>query len=211
MAWAKGQTWLADRTVIWVDSPTPAPEGHTDIRRPVPWPALPITLARALEENAIAHSGRPDFGHSSFSVLPPTEQASDQTPSERVLVVDDSLAVRNHLQSLLGDHGLNVTAVDSGEAAVSAISANSYKCILMDVLMPGMDGYETCRRIKSLPGKKALPIVMLTSKSSPFDRIRGKMAGCDAYLTKPVNPNDLRETLRHFVRFGSNSQFFSKL
>jgi twitching motility two-component system response regulator PilG len=65
----------------------------------------------------------------------------------------------------------------------------------MDVVMPGVDGYEGCREIKKLQRQKVLPVVMLTSKSSPFDRIRGRMAGCDAYLGKPVNDQDLKQVL----------------
>jgi twitching motility two-component system response regulator PilG len=67
--------------------------------------------------------------------------------------------------------------------------------------MPGIVGYEGCRRIKAGPSseRRPTPIVMLTSKASPFDRIRGKMAGCDAYLTKPVDPTQLYEVLTKFV------------
>ncbi|HEY8049741.1 MAG TPA: response regulator, partial [Ramlibacter sp.] len=71
-------------------------------------------------------------------------------------------------------------------------------CVFMDVLMPGVDGFEACRRIKARRG--ALPVVMLTSKSSPFDRVRGKIAGCDTYLTKPVDIVQLRDALgRHIA------------
>ena len=68
--------------------------------------------------------------------------------------------------------------------------------MLLDVLMPGIDGFEACRRIKARAGSP--PVVMLTSKSSPFDRVRGKMAGCDTYLTKPVDAEQLRAVVsRH--------------
>jgi twitching motility two-component system response regulator PilG len=65
----------------------------------------------------------------------------------------------------------------------------------MDVVMPGVDGYEGCREIKRLQRRQVLPVVMLTSKSSPFDRIRGRMAGCDAYLAKPVDDEELKHVL----------------
>ena len=81
-----------------------------------------------------------------------------------------------------------------------------YTCILMDVLMPGMDGYEACRRIKARARTgEGPPIVMLTSKSSPFDRIRGKMAGCDAYLTKPIDPNDLYQVVLRYATMTKTS------
>lgn len=111
-----------------------------------------------------------------------------------VLVVDDSVAVRKHLSHVLKSYGYDVTTAESGEAGVMEAGNSNFACILMDVLMPGIDGYDACRRIKSA-GKNAPPIVMLTSKSSPFDKIRGKMAGCDAYLTKPVSKSHLMEVL----------------
>ena len=74
----------------------------------------------------------------------------------------------------------------------------------MDVLMPGIDGFEACRRIKAKRAK--LPVVMLTSKSSPFDRVRGKMAGCDTYLTKPVDPAQLREVLARHVPLAATAR-----
>ncbi|MBC7499564.1 MAG: response regulator, partial [Herminiimonas sp.] len=122
-------------------------------------------------------------------------------PSQRsVLIVDDSMAVRGYLRSMLEPRGLIVTDVASAEEGVDAAGADSYACILMDVLMPGIDGYEACRRIKGRARSgTGAAIVMLTSKSSPFDRIRGKMAGCDAYLTKPVDPQTLYEVLSRFI------------
>ena len=99
-----------------------------------------------------------------------------------VLIVDDSAAVRAHLSVVLQSYGYVVTAAESGEAGVVAVGSLDYACVLMDVLMSGMDGYDACRRIKSMrrQGKKPPPVVMLTSRASPFDKIRGKMAGCDA-------------------------------
>ena len=122
-----------------------------------------------------------------------------------VLIVDDSAAVRAHLSVVLQSYGYVVTAAESGEAGVVAVGSLDYACVLMDVLMSGMDGYDACRRIKSMrrQGKKPPPVVMLTSRASPFDRIRGKMAGCDAYLTKPVEKSHLLEILaQHTLKNG---------
>jgi twitching motility two-component system response regulator PilG len=130
---------------------------------------------------------------------PPTIPAPPSL--QPVLVVDDSLAVRAHLRSLLEARGIAVTLVESAEAGIEAAASTRYGCILMDVLMPGIDGYEACRRIKaaSRAARQRTPIVMLTSKSSPFDRIRGKMAGCDAYLAKPVDATVLHQVLAPFI------------
>ncbi|MDO4795048.1 MAG: response regulator [Brachymonas sp.] len=153
--------------------------------------------AAAARLEAGAHSQQASAAH---TVAAPAAEPVAHAPgiSPKILVVDDSAAVRGHLESALKAVGYEVTAVDSGEAAIMAVGARPYACILMDVLMPGIDGYEACRKIKAMPlnGRGVRPaIVMLTSKSSPFDRIRGKMAGCDAYLTKPVQRSHLMQVL----------------
>lgn len=175
-------------------------------------------VARASEMQGLAvAAARLDVGasHAAYHAAQPASPAHAQTnvqatpaasaavahlpgKAPSILVVDDSAAVRGHLESALKAVGYDVTCVDSGEAAILAAGTQAYACILMDVLMPGIDGYEACRKIKAMPlnGRGARPaIVMLTSKSSPFDRIRGKMAGCDAYLTKPVQRSHLMQVL----------------
>ncbi len=184
MKWADKQQWLKQKAVIWVDAKnTPDTPRHTAIQRPVQWPALPIMLARVLEQDAMKKT----------SVLPTSGCNS-------ILIVDDSLAIRSQLRSLLEPYGLSVTDFDNAEAAIDAASTSLFGCILMDVVMPGMDGYEACRRIKA---KKFFDhssnVVMLTSKTSPFDHIMGKMAGCDAYLSKPIDPIHLHEVISRYV------------
>jgi two-component system, cell cycle response regulator len=187
MQWASEQAWLEQKAVIWVDTSV-APHGHIAVKRPVQWPVLPMLLTRALEQSA-----RKTIDPVVPPALPPSLRKS-------VLVVDDSLAVRAYLRSLLEQSGYTVTDANSAETGIEAAAAAPYACILMDVLMPGIDGYEACRRIKARARSgNAPPIVMLTSKSSPFDRIRGKMAGCDAYLTKPVETDHLHDVLSRWT------------
>jgi twitching motility two-component system response regulator PilG len=197
MAWARGHPWIERRAVIWIDG-TDAASGHTLLRRPVQWPILPMVLARALESGpgtAVAAEGAAAGGHAAPG------PASHPARAPQILVVDDSLAVRAHLRSLLEPRGFIVTDADSVEVALANVGRRAFDCVLMDVLMPEIDGYEGCRQIKArLRGANAVPVVMLTSKGSPFDRIRGKMAGCDAYLTKPVDPEHLGEVLAQQLR-----------
>ena len=208
--WAKRQTSLAGKAVIWVDGET-AGNGHTLVRRPVQWPILPMLLARALEKGPAmrpasatpsprAVPGSSAAPRSLNAPTPPVAAAASASASaivaRPILVVDDSLAVRNYLRSQLEARGFQVVEAASAQAAIDAVSATAFACVLMDVLMPGIDGYEGCKQIKArLRGVANVPVVMLTSKSSPFDRIRGKMAGCDAYLTKPVEPAQLHDVL----------------
>jgi two-component system cell cycle response regulator len=186
--WASSQHWLERKAVIWVDAP--AATGRTTVRRPIHWSALPVLLAKWLEQ---APGNMPGA-------------AAVTSESNSVLVVDDSMAVRMQLRALLEARGLTVADVDSAEAAFKAATASHYACILMDVLMPGMDGYDACRHIKAnTSGGNRPTVVMLTSKSSPFDRIRGKMAGCDAYLTKPIDTEHLFEVVSRYTAKPANS------
>lgn len=191
--WTQRQPWVEEKAVIWIGAGEPLSAAHSVIRRPVQWSILPILLARALEKKPGAAAA------TSTSTAPGTAPAKPQqsrTAKRSILVVDDSLAIRNHLCSLLESSGLDVSAVDTVESALKVLAHQSFACVLLDVMMPGIDGYEGCRQIKNLlRGSHAVPVVMLTSKSSPFDRIRGKMAGCDAYLTKPVDPKQLGDVL----------------
>ena len=103
------------------------------------------------------------------------------------LIVDDSLTVRTQLQGALDRIGVKGALAENGESALKAIQLKRFDIIFLDVIMPGMDGYALCRQIKSAPATRATPVVMLTSRSSPFDRARGALAGCDTYLTKPID------------------------
>lgn len=191
MTWAHARPWLAQRAVIWIDG-TEADPGHMLLRRPVQWPILPMVLARALESGpGTTATSAPAAAHQATRT-----RGIANGPAPHLLVVDDSLAVRAHLRSLLEPAGYQVTEADGVAAALDRIEQHRFDGVLMDVLMPQVDGYEGCRRVKArLRGPDAVPVVMLTSKGSPFDRIRGKMAGCDAYLTKPVDPQHLSEVM----------------
>jgi two-component system, cell cycle response regulator len=206
VAWAHSHPWLAEKTVIWIDGSSVA-HGHIAVKRPVAWPALPMIIARALESGS-ALNVRPSMPLATLPAAPRAPAAAlAPTLPQSILVVDDSLAVRAYLRSLLEARGFVVTEAVQVQAALACVAQARFDCILMDVLMPGLDGYEGCRQIKSrLRGAQAVPIVMLTSKSSPFDRIRGKMAGCDAYLTKPVDPAQLQDVLARLIQTSQHRQ-----
>jgi twitching motility two-component system response regulator PilG len=185
MAWARSRPWLAGRPVIWIDGTKAAP-GHIVVRRPVQWPVLPMLLARALELGPAAKGSH---------VSPVGTPAAGAT-GQKVLVVHEALAERAQLRALLEQRGYAVTEADSVEVALRSLAQHPFDCVLIDMLAHGGDGYEGCRRIKeSLHGVPGVPVVMLTSHGSPFDRLRGKMAGCDAYLTKPLDVWQLAEVL----------------
>ena len=203
--WASRQPWLKSKPVIWIYATGDVPSeevaaGHTKLKRPVQWSTLPALLTRVLADWQTRAEQEPATPAAAPRPAPVVPATAVTGAGKRVLIVDDSLAVRRQLQTFLEKKGLLSHFAEDGEAAIKSCATTRYDCILLDVLMPGMDGYETCRRIKALPKTgKDVKIIMLTSRTSPFDRIRGKMAGCDAYLTKPVEAEKLHETLRRHL------------
>ncbi len=113
----------------------------------------------------------------------------------RILVIDDSMTVRKHLELSLGERGMHVHCADNGELGLHLLSTQPFDLVFLDVVLPGADGYQICKTIKKNKAKQRIPVVMLTSKSSPFDRVKGSLAGCDSYLTKPVDPKKLVDVL----------------
>lgn len=86
---------------------------------------------------------------------------------------------------------------------MALLKGRSYDLAFLDVVMPGTDGYELCRKIKHNPYTRLMPVLMLTSRSSPFDRARGALSGCDSYMTKPITWDTFRQAvdkalLKHF-------------
>jgi two-component system, cell cycle response regulator len=113
----------------------------------------------------------------------------------KVLVVDDSKAVQIYMQDKLKRWSLEPVIASLGEEAMWACAKNSFDVVFLDVQMPGIDGYEVCKRIRSDRNNKNAKVFMLTSRSGAFDKVRGKLAGCDIYLTKPVDPDRLSEII----------------
>jgi twitching motility two-component system response regulator PilG len=114
------------------------------------------------------------------------------------LVVDDSVVVRTQMRTLLGLHGLHTDLAASAEEGLELMRARRYDIVFLDIVLPGVDGYAACRQMRGT-GRHAPPIVMLTSRDSSFDKIRGVMAGCSRYLTKPIGSTELCKVLREFA------------
>ena len=102
------------------------------------------------------------------------------------LVVDDSLPIRTQLKMALENMGSDVDFAENGDDALEFVKSKNYDIVFLDVVLPGVDGYEICKIIKQDPDKRNTPVIMLTSNTSPADRVKGKLAGCDTYLIKPV-------------------------
>ena len=122
-----------------------------------------------------------------------------QTYNFTALVVDDSRPVRKQIELELDIFGVRADFAETGEQAITLLDRKSYDIIFLDVILPGIDGYKVCRTIKKDKLKRDTPVVMLTSKSSPFDKIKGTIAGCDTYLTKPVAHESFKKVIKKYL------------
>ncbi|MDB5490239.1 MAG: diguanylate cyclase domain protein [Micavibrio sp.] len=120
--------------------------------------------------------------------------------SARILVVDDILPNVKLLEAKLTSEYYTVLTATSGEEALAKVQADSPDIILLDVMMPGMDGFEVCRRIKADPARAHIPVVMVTALTDASDKVRGLQAGADDFLSKPVNDIALMARVRSLVR-----------
>lgn len=118
----------------------------------------------------------------------------------RILVVDDSNTIRRSAEIFLGQAGYEVVLAEDGFSALAKVVDFMPDIIFIDVMMPRLDGYQTCALIKQNPKFRHIPVIMLTSKDGVFDRARGQLVGSDEYLTKPFTKNELLEAIaRHWL------------
>ena len=117
-----------------------------------------------------------------------------------ILVVDDEEIMREILQTLLSREGYEVRLAASGEEGLELARAIPFDAALVDIMMPGIDGFEVCERLKANPRTSHIPVVMVTALDQPSDRVRGLKAGADDFLTKPVNDLQLISRVKSLVR-----------
>lgn len=139
------------------------------------------------------------------STIEPLNESIDTEESNfyDVLVVDDSEVMQKtlELELLKSPVPLNVDFADNGEKALEKIATKKYDFIFLDIMMPGIDGFETCTRIRKMASMKKTPIIMLTSKASPLDEVKGVISGCTTYLTKPYDHDDFQKMLERIMRW----------
>ena len=132
------------------------------------------------------------------------EEPTKAHTGHHALIIDDSAAIRKQLELELRDAGISTDFAESGEQALEKIEDNQYDLVFLDIIMPGIDGYETCRAMRAKASYKRTPIIMLSGKTSPLDEVQGVIAGATTYLTKPVKSAMLQETLSRVTKWLNN-------
>ncbi len=120
----------------------------------------------------------------------------------KVMVIDDSSTIRRSAEIFLAHSGYQVILAEDGFDALAKINDHQPQLVFCDILMPRLDGYQTCALIKRSPRFHATPVIMLSSKDGLFDRARGRMVGSDEYLTKPFTKDSLLKAVRQHMPSG---------
>jgi twitching motility two-component system response regulator PilG len=117
----------------------------------------------------------------------------------RVMVIDDSKTIRRTAETLLTKEGCDVVTANDGFEALGRIAEVQPQVIFVDIMMPRLDGYQTCALIKSNQLFKNTPVIMLSSKDGLFDKARGRIVGSEQYLTKPFTRDELLDVVRRYA------------
>ena len=190
---------------------TPGPDGAFEMGRPL----LPNRVLKVLDritvevlryapELNIGGEVEADTGIYRALKGKDSESESDAGPGHhmsrlKVLVVDDSTLVQRQMELILSGAGIKADFASDGATAITMYQQHAYDLVFLDVMMPGMDGFQTCKAIRKL---SAVPpkVVMLTSKGSPINRAHGMLVGADSYITKPATQEALLETIERLFR-----------
>ena len=132
--------------------------------------------------------------------LPDTPSSERARSVTRVLVIDDSNTIRRSAEIFLKQGGCEVVLAEDGFDALAKVSDHRPDLIFCDILMPRLDGYQTCAIIKRNPEFANVPVIMLSSKDGLFDKARGRMVGSEDYLTKPFTKDQLLQAVRLHCR-----------
>ncbi len=128
-----------------------------------------------------------------------SEAAEPSLQGIKVMVIDDSKTIRRTAETLLKKAGCEVITATDGFEALSKITDQNPDVIFIDIMMPRLDGYQTCALIKNNHLYKNTPVILLTSKDGLFDRARGRIVGSDQYLTKPFTKDELLNAITEHV------------
>ena len=133
-----------------------------------------------------------------MSEIAKSEEAQITDAATKVLVIDDSNTIRRSAEIFLKQSGYEVVLAEDGFDALSKVNDHQPHLIFCDILMPRLDGYQTCAIIKRNPKFAGVPVIMLSSKDGLFDKARGRMVGSQDYLTKPFTKDQLLQAVEQY-------------
>ncbi|GEM_PF-944332 len=126
-------------------------------------------------------------------------QAMTFTTDPAVLVVDPDNRMENYIKAKLGNQKYQIDYASSGDRALDLIELNRYNVVIVEAELPDMEGYEICKALKKRDDRRKIAAIVLTTRTSPLERMRARMAGCDAFLSKPIDPEKLLRALEKFL------------
>lgn len=201
-AYSQVERFSDTKTLLVISDDDSCQLGDEQLKRPLLITRVMNKLGNVLkltQDQNIAESA--DNSESNINITPEKKEASSK---HHALIIDDSAAIRKQLELELRDAGITSDFAASGEEALEKTANNQYDLVFLDIIMPGIDGYETCKAMRSTPEYKKTPIIMLSGKTSPLDEVQGVIAGATTYLTKPVKSDKLQETLNRVTKWIDN-------
>lgn len=167
------------------------------LAKPLKWDLLVQSILAALQQKPPTPTPRWKVGYK--EELPPVVNPLQSLARPKALVVDDSATIRYYIGVKLSSFNIDIDHAESAEVAFEMVTKAEYLCIFLDVMMPGMDGYEACKYLRK-EMNVAIPIVMATSRDSPFDKMRGQISGSTDYLVKPIDDISFNTTMRRVLQ-----------
>ncbi len=168
-------------------------------------PYITSRVLRALDQIELVKTqdSRPDITIEKTEVIENRIINAKPDNQYNVLVVDDSPSMQKMLEIELSQVELNINIdfADTGEEALEKTEDKHYDFIFLDIMMPGIDGYEVCKTIRKKPDEKKTPIIMLSGKTSPLDEVKGVIAGCTTYLTKPIEHTEFQGVIKRITKW----------
>ena len=166
--------------------------------------APPLLITRVMKAVETAIKMTAEKSESIVVSAKKPQQPSKENKTHHALVIDDSASIRKQLELELRDAGITSDFAESGEQALEKIKDAHFDLVFLDIIMPGIDGYETCKQMRQTDAYKKTPIIMLSGKTSPLDEVQGVIAGATCYLTKPVKSDMLQVTLERVTKWIDN-------
>ena len=163
-----------------------------------------IKLVNKKQEVKLKHSIQASVSKTTHNEKAISEPSDPEKAMLYALVIDDSSAIRKQLELELRVSKVAADFAESGEQALEKVKQRQFDLIFLDIMMPGIDGYETCKLIRANAEYKKTPIIMLSGKTSPLDEVQGILAGATSYLTKPVKSADFQKVLARVTAWVTN-------